>query len=188
MKKTSILTSAVLTAVLTAGLQAYAATTWSDGSVLSPVVLGTPGHGAPDIFGSPYYGQISFSSLVTGGGSAYSGQALSGGTLAVEIQDGGSNPIEAWVSGLWAPLTVTGVATGTDGAAWVDFSLTTSELSYIQTAPSGKIDFTAEADCYLDAYYLTVTGTTSTVPDSGSTMMLLGGVLTTLGLIKRKMA
>jgi hypothetical protein len=184
MKTTSILTSAVFAAVLTAGLQAYAVTTiWYDGSQSSMIT----GHsvGLPqEIAGSPYTGSITWSSLLTGpGGNPYNGQGLSGGTLAVDITGDLGVTIQAWIG------TIPLVSVIGDGG-WSDFSLTSAAETYIENSPTHTISFTVEADCDLQGYYMSLTSTnsSSTVPDGGSTVALLGGVLTTLGLIKRKMA
>jgi hypothetical protein len=182
MKKTSILTSVIFTAVLTAGLQAYAITQTSTTNY-----LGNPG---PPVEGSPYQGTISFSSLV-GGGSSYNGQLLTGGTLWVEIANDPPHDhlVYAWVGPYTLTYTAAGIAgqyTTTSSGDWLGFPLDAAEESYIEGQNSTHpIDFQVEADCDLDAYYLTLT---NSVPDGGSTMVLLGGVLTALCMIKRKMA
>ncbi len=71
----------------------------------------------------------------------------------------------------------------------MDFNIPQADLSIIQADynanHNGSIEFSVEVDCELAQYNLTLG---NSVPDTGSTMYLLGGVLTTLGLIKRKMA
>jgi hypothetical protein len=171
-----------------AGLQAYAQTTWQTGDII-------PSGGAQEIFNTPYQGSISFSSLVTGS-TPYAGQTLTSGTLDVEISgDTKHDPVYAWVGPYSLTFTAAGIASQTPSSGagtWLDFTLDSAELAYIDN-PNDPIKFQAEADCKLQQYSLTVTGPTTghgsgNVPDGASTMFLLGGVLTTLGLIKRKMA
>jgi hypothetical protein len=195
MKKTSILTSAALAAVLTAGSQAYASvpvtpTSWSTGNVSV---------GNQYVDDEIYSWNISFSSLLTG----YTGANLTSGTLDVQIANDfpGDLPVYARIFSA-LPLGGTSgnlnngnsdnlVSIGNDypsaNPGWVDFTITKAELNTLEAdykaTPTGSIEFSVEVDCELEQYNLTVNA-----PDGGSTMFLLGGVLTTFGLIKRKLA
>ncbi len=188
MKKTSILFSGILAATLTAGLQAFAAptTTFTTGTIDESTYDGTHGNSGWLLTSGTFHGSISASKLLFGStpfnGSTYDPVS---GTLAVWIYDGNTSHITAEVGG---DTLASYQETHSGSYAWLDYTLDSAELTYIDD--HDPISFTVSGDCYLDAYDLTVCATQNSVgaPDGGSTMLLLGGVLTTLGLIKRKTA
>jgi len=74
------------------------------------------------------------------------------------------------------------------------YDLTSTQDTSIQNAfnTTGSISFELEADCFLKSVEFVFnttpgTGQTQSVPDASSTVILLGGALSALGLLKRKL-
>jgi hypothetical protein len=177
MKK-FILLSGVSAAFLTAGLQAYAqdpAFTNANASINFTIANG------------PYDGSFSDSTFKSGSttfnNSLYT---IASGTMNLTIDNMPANtPIELTIgSGTGSTTTVDG--TGNETLA---FALDSEQYNYIQTQ-DGTFNYIVTLDCELMSDQLIVNANTNTshVPDGGATVMLLGGVLTALGLMKRKIA
>ncbi len=190
MKRTRILIGGALAALLTAGLQAYAGNdpTFTTGNI----TVGTGYHyGGAELVPNGYTGSISDSILLNEAapGNAYNGGGYTdvaySGTLEVTIWNAAGCAITVKVGGdASLPTTLT---PSTDNNTPLTFNLTPAELAYIDN--HNPISFTVTGSCVLEDYDLTVNASQSSsrVPDGGSTLILLGGVLTGLALIKRKM-
>jgi hypothetical protein len=189
-----ILFSGVLAASLTAGLQAYAQDpTFTTGTV----TLGTGSGGQP----VTYNGTVHYSSLVAPGPIAYSSAYNLGmsGTMVVDMYvpggeyggPGGTLGSEITVDfGSTTPLPFQTAPTGASSGetSVLTYTLSAADLAYI--AANNPISFSVSGDCYVDSYDLTVNASKPTggAPDGGSTVLFLGGALSVLGLIKRKVA
>lgn len=182
MKSTSTLVGTVLAALLSAGLQAYASTYTN--------TLSFSGNGV-DIYGTPY--ELSFSPAnLTDGSLHYSDSyGAASAEVILSMYDAGGHAVTLDLD-YSAPVLI---GTETPGSSPNPYTLTygtgdftASDLSYIDSA--NPITFTAEADCYLQSAELIVTTPVSnaSAPDGGSTVILLGGILTVLGLARRKVS
>jgi hypothetical protein len=151
---------------------------------------GTINHVA-NIDNTPYNGSISYSALKNGF-AAYNGQSLTSGTMTLVVTGVGSGDV--WLD-FGDKSDSPGIKVDTHSlelpgpgspANTYTFTLSAYDLTYIED--HNAIYFEAEADCTLDSYDLTVDDSPASTPDGSSTLILLGGVLTSLALLKRKMA
>jgi hypothetical protein len=84
------------------------------------------------------------------------------------------------------------ILTPTTSPQVLAYTLNSAQDAYIE-AMDGTFTFVVEADCKLTSAQLIVTANSnvpppSPTPDAGSSAILLGGALTALGLLKRKLA
>jgi len=186
MKKNSTLLGGALVALLAAGLQAYAQ---------DPTFTSTP-----QIYGSGALDYTSPTPLSTYGFTlADSGYNLNitSGFVTVDIHEPYGQNSSVW-------LVIDGYASSSQTAhaystTDLTFNLDTTYnsgntaygqdvLNYIKNEGTSSFSYTVDGDCYLTSAELSVNSSgPDSAPDGGSTVMLLGGVLTALGLMKRKM-
>jgi hypothetical protein len=205
MKTTDYLKAGLICAAVLAGsVAAHAGSTFTTGEVnlLTPANTAA---GGVNFNGTPYYGSVGWGSGAGNLGGFTTSDIASGGTLTgtltLNVYDtygqtvylafgssmttvGGGNPTS---SSIYAQSQVDNNNTL---VSTMTFTLNAGEISYIEST-TGTINFGAEADCHLQGYDLTlnVANPTSTpAPDSASTAILLGGVMTVVAWMKRKTA
>lgn len=176
MKTTTKLSTLLLAVSLTAALQAYA----------TPVTSFTETVNIPggvDVYGKPYTGSFTESGLSAGWSDS---DTISSAVVDVTMYDAAGNPVYLTID------AIKGTNNFTSNYQTLGYTLTSTQDSYItgKFDANGSFSFTVEADCYLESAELcltTTTGQTQSVPDASSTMILLGGALSALALLKRKL-
>jgi hypothetical protein len=172
MKTTTKLSALLLAVSLTAALQAHATQYTETLTGLDKEVAGTP-----------YTGYFTESGL---SGGFNNSDIISQAVVKLTMLNAEGNPIyltidaiQQWMWDNTTPQTLS-------------YTLSSTQDAYITTsfAANGKFSYTVEADCELENAQLILTastGQTQTVPDASSTLILLGGALSGLALLKRKL-
>jgi hypothetical protein len=176
MKKISTISSGVLVAFLMTGLQAYAVTFTETNLNINY-----------EIENNPYPGTFTDANLKSGSTVFNNTQyTITSATVDLTILNDTSLPVTLTIDGISASLTPS------KSPQILSYILTPTEYDYIQTE-DGTFNYGVVVDCELQSDGLVVnanpvTPPPSTAPDGGSTVLLLGGVVSALGLIKRKLA
>jgi hypothetical protein len=177
MKTTTNLSALLLAVSLTAALQAHATpTSFSESSGTLNKEVAAPAY---------YTGTFTEAGLTPSGYN--NSDTLSSVTVALDMYNAAGNPVYLTIDGITQKINDT-----VNPTQILTYTLTTAEDNYIQTefAATGKFSYTVQADCELLSDVLTLntsTGQTQTVPDASSTVILLGGALSGLALLKRKL-
>jgi hypothetical protein len=190
MKKISLIFGGVLAAVLATGLQANA-------TVTSQTFTETVNTYNAEIggIGNTYWGSFAPSSLSpTFNWSQYSD--ITSISLDFQINNAPGPGTPAYLT-LNQSSPTPWVSTTIPNSGQTDFNIAYSTAAgsswqYIVNSLeyNDPITYGIYADCHLANAELVITAQSggSTIPDGSSTMMLLGGVFTVAGLIKRKLA
>jgi len=179
--KQLILISGVLAAFLTAGVQAYANN--------DPAFTNSNPNIDASIASGPYDGSFSDSTFKSGSITFNNSQyTITGGTMSLTTEHVPNGDSVELTIGSGTGSTSIQYGNGSSPETFT-FTLDTEQYDYIQSE-DGSFSYTVTLDCTLDSDKLIVntSQSTGTVPDGGSTVMLLGGALATLGLMKRKIA
>jgi len=181
MKKNSTLLGGALVALLAAGLQAYAQ---DDPTFQESLSVNANYWDNPITLNFTTAQLKSISTAPPAVGTVFSDTAYSiyGGDLYLTISDLRYDPVYLTIDNSQTTL----YGNGSSDSQTVDFSLNSTQWGYIQSQ-NGQFSASVTLDCTLTSEQLDVYANTDHAPDGGSTVMLLGGVLTALGLMKRKM-
>ena len=179
MKTTTKLSALLLAVSLTAALQAHATptpTSFSESSGTLDKEVAAPAY---------YTGTFTEAGLTPSGYN--NSDILSSVTVALDMYNAAGNPVYLTIDGITQKINDT-----VNPTQILTYTLTSAEESYIQTefASTGKFSYTVQADCELLSDVLTVniqSPQTQTVPDASSTLILLGGALSGVALLKRKL-
>jgi hypothetical protein len=175
MKKTYTILSGVVIAFLTTGLQAYASSL-----TFTETISGID----YEVEGQTYNGQFTDANLKDGSLVFNNTQeTITSATVDLTILNDTSLPISLTIDGVTQNLTPSA------SPQTLAYALTATEYNYIQSK-DGTFGYAVVVDCELESAELIVNTTSSqaAVPDGGSTLLLLGGVVSALGLVKRKIA
>jgi hypothetical protein len=176
LKISPILLSSVSLAVLASGMQTYAA-----GLTFTETIPNID----YEIEGQTYHGNFTDANLKSGSTVFNNTQeTITGAMIALTISNDKGLPVTLTVDGISANLTPE------NSPQTLDFTLTTAQYDYIQ-AEDATFPYQVVVDCELDSAELTVYTSSSPqtgVPDGGSTVMLLGGVVSAFGWMRRKKA
>ena len=142
-----------------------------------------------EVAGQTYTGQFTDANLKSGSTVFNNSmETISSATIDLTMLYAAGNSIKLTVDGISQDLTFTG------SPQTMAYTLSATQYNYIQ-AQDGTFNFAVTVDCELASAELIVNagtggagGGNSSAPDGASTVMLLGGALTTLGLIRRKLS
>ena len=178
MKTTTKISALLLAGSLTAALQAHATPTTFSETVTIP--------GGVEVFNNPYTGHFSEAGLSSGWSDS---DTISSAVVKVTMDD---------AKGFQVILTIDNIGQTVTYDANPEtnpYTLTSGQDSYITGVfdANGSFSFKVDADCYLESAQLILTTTTGSsgnqsAPDASSTVILLGGALSALGLLKLKLA
>jgi VPDSG-CTERM motif len=173
MKITTNISVLLLAVSLTAAFQAHATT------ITNTISINNINQ---EILNNPYNGTFTDAAL--------KGQndTISDAIVYVTMQDAAGFPVILTIGGSKETNTFT------LENQKLPYDLTSTQDTSIQNAfnTTGSISFELEADCFLKSVEFVFnttpgTGQTQSVPDASSTVILLGGALSALGLLKRKL-
>jgi hypothetical protein len=177
MKTTTKISAFLLAGSLTAALQAHATPTTFTETVNIP--------GGVEVFNNPYTGSFTEAGLSSGWSDS---DTVSSAVVKVTMDD---------AQGFQVILTIDNIGqtvTYNSSPETNPYTLTSGQDSYITGVfdANGSFSFRVDADCYLESAQLILTTTTGSgnqsAPDASSTVILLGGALSALGLLKLKLA
>jgi hypothetical protein len=139
--------------------------------------------GNVDVYYDPYHGSFTESGLSAGWSDS---DTISSASVVVDMKDAAGNSVFLTINGATLSDLFTSTETYTYGENAQD--------SYITGVfdKNGSFGFSVVADCYLESVELIVNiqtpqGGQKPVPDASSTVILLGGALSGLALLKRKL-
>lgn len=170
-------------------------------TILLPLALAAIAAGGSSAFATP----TTFSETISGINYGIEGQAYNGTFTDANLKNGSTvfnNTLETITSatvyltilhdvGLPVSLTIDGITldrTPTYSGETLAYSLTSTQYNYIQ-AKDATFNYKVIVDCELTTAELVVNTTSSSsngrVPDGGTTAILFGGALASLGFVKR---
>ena len=191
MKTATKISALLLAASLTAALQARAIPTTT---VYTESIININQDVDVDAGGKAYKGLFTEEGLIAnGGGPAFNvTDTISQEQVTVNMENAAGNDVTLTINSIGQSFKYTSSETHL-------YTLTSglnSEDSFISNAFStvnGSFNFLVSADCELLSVQLTLDATTGSsgnqsAPDASSTVILLGGALSALGLLKLKLA
>jgi hypothetical protein len=174
MKTTFKVAALLITALLTAGMQAHAIPSLTFTETINNINY--------EVYGQTYQGTFTRANLLSGStvfdNSLYT---ITGATVNLTMKNATGYSISLTIDGITQDITAS------TSPQVLAYTLTPTQYNYIQ-AQNGTFNYGVTVDCILQSAQLIVATSTRSIPDGGSTVMLFGAVMIALGLMKRNLA